>query len=356
MPFRSNGSSLSAARRALQPSSEQAGRGQWRNLRPAPLWRWPILSHRAWPAVRRLPDGMHRPSMFRTRIILRPSTSICCLSATAALPRMPPSPARHQALHATKPCTPPSLARHQALHATKPCMPPSPACHQALHATKEVNDVNTQGQRTRPHLRRRPDCSPALGPARRTRTDRHQVRLRRGAVRRLHRASGRRRGALLPGARSPTPPDQEIVTIEGLDPEGNHPVQRAWRETNAPQCGYCHAGQIMQAAALLATTPKPTRRRHHLGDVRQHLPMRLLPAHRRGGAPRLDGSVSHDTHVRTDRDPAADRPAIINVSRRFLLKGLVASGALVRGRQPAAAPRDGRLGHRRRQDAGRHRQ
>ena len=51
---------------------------------------------------------------------------------------------------------------------------------------------------------------------------------------------------------------QEIVTIEGLDPDGNHPVQRAWRETSAPQCGYCHAGQIMQAAALLAVTPKPT--------------------------------------------------------------------------------------------------
>jgi isoquinoline 1-oxidoreductase alpha subunit len=51
---------------------------------------------------------------------------------------------------------------------------------------------------------------------------------------------------------------QDIVTIEGLDPEGNHPVQRAWRETSAPQCGYCHAGQIMQAAALLAVTPKPT--------------------------------------------------------------------------------------------------
>ena len=51
---------------------------------------------------------------------------------------------------------------------------------------------------------------------------------------------------------------KEVVTIEGLDPDGNHPVQRAWRETSAPQCGYCHAGQIMQAAALLAVNPKPT--------------------------------------------------------------------------------------------------
>jgi isoquinoline 1-oxidoreductase alpha subunit len=52
--------------------------------------------------------------------------------------------------------------------------------------------------------------------------------------------------------------NRDIVTIEGLDPQGNHPVQRAWRETSAPQCGYCHVGQIMQAAALLAANPKPT--------------------------------------------------------------------------------------------------
>lgn len=52
--------------------------------------------------------------------------------------------------------------------------------------------------------------------------------------------------------------DRKVVTIEGLDAAGNHPVQRAWRETSAPQCGYCHAGQIMQAAALLAQNPKPS--------------------------------------------------------------------------------------------------
>ena len=50
----------------------------------------------------------------------------------------------------------------------------------------------------------------------------------------------------------------EIVTIEGLHPQGDHPVQKAWRELNVPQCGYCQAGQIMQAAALLKQTPHPS--------------------------------------------------------------------------------------------------
>jgi isoquinoline 1-oxidoreductase alpha subunit len=49
-----------------------------------------------------------------------------------------------------------------------------------------------------------------------------------------------------------------VTTIEGLDPDGNHKVQKAWRALNVPQCGYCQAGQIMQAAALLAATPNPT--------------------------------------------------------------------------------------------------
>jgi isoquinoline 1-oxidoreductase alpha subunit len=52
--------------------------------------------------------------------------------------------------------------------------------------------------------------------------------------------------------------DQEITTIEGLSPDGSHPVQRAWTAQNVPQCGYCQPGQIMQAAALLKQTPKPT--------------------------------------------------------------------------------------------------
>ena len=50
----------------------------------------------------------------------------------------------------------------------------------------------------------------------------------------------------------------KITTIEGLSKNGDHPVQKAWDEADVPQCGYCQAGQMMTAAALLKTTPKPT--------------------------------------------------------------------------------------------------
>lgn len=49
-----------------------------------------------------------------------------------------------------------------------------------------------------------------------------------------------------------------VTTIEGLDPDGNHPLQKAWIEAQAPQCGYCQPGQIMQAADLLKDFPDPT--------------------------------------------------------------------------------------------------
>lgn len=51
----------------------------------------------------------------------------------------------------------------------------------------------------------------------------------------------------------------KITTIEGLSDKGDHPVQQAWSEVDVPQCGYCQAGQIMSAAALLAKNPKPTK-------------------------------------------------------------------------------------------------
>lgn len=50
----------------------------------------------------------------------------------------------------------------------------------------------------------------------------------------------------------------DIVTIEGLSKEGDHPVQKAWLEHDVPQCGYCQTGQIMTAAALLRNNPNPT--------------------------------------------------------------------------------------------------
>jgi len=50
----------------------------------------------------------------------------------------------------------------------------------------------------------------------------------------------------------------EITTIEGLSADGTHPLQRAWEELDVPQCGYCQAGQLMSASALLAKTPKPS--------------------------------------------------------------------------------------------------
>ena len=49
-----------------------------------------------------------------------------------------------------------------------------------------------------------------------------------------------------------------ITTIEGLSTNGDHPVQKAWKDLNVPQCGYCQSDQIMQAASMLKKTPKPT--------------------------------------------------------------------------------------------------
>jgi isoquinoline 1-oxidoreductase subunit alpha len=51
---------------------------------------------------------------------------------------------------------------------------------------------------------------------------------------------------------------KKVVTIEGLDPKGAHPLQQAWQELDVPQCGYCQAGQLMSAAALLKQNPRPT--------------------------------------------------------------------------------------------------
>jgi aerobic-type carbon monoxide dehydrogenase small subunit (CoxS/CutS family) len=51
---------------------------------------------------------------------------------------------------------------------------------------------------------------------------------------------------------------KQITTIEGLSPDGSHPVQRAWNDEDVPQCGYCQAGQILAASALLESNPQPS--------------------------------------------------------------------------------------------------
>src|SRR5215475_1626978 len=58
--------------------------------------------------------------------------------------------------------------------------------------------------------------------------------------------------------RASTVSGAEVTTIEGLSPDGTHALQRAWEELDVPQCGYCQAGQLMSAAALLASKPRPT--------------------------------------------------------------------------------------------------
>jgi isoquinoline 1-oxidoreductase alpha subunit len=52
--------------------------------------------------------------------------------------------------------------------------------------------------------------------------------------------------------------NKAVITIEGLDPAGTHPLQKAWTELDVPQCGYCQAGQIMAASALLKSNPHPS--------------------------------------------------------------------------------------------------
>jgi isoquinoline 1-oxidoreductase alpha subunit len=67
-------------------------------------------------------------------------------------------------------------------------------------------------------------------------------------------------GEAVPSCQTPVSAAENasVTTIEGLDPQGNHPLQKAWRDVAVPQCGYCQAGQIMRAAALLKQTPSPT--------------------------------------------------------------------------------------------------
>ena len=73
-----------------------------------------------------------------------------------------------------------------------------------------------------------------------------------------------------------------ITTLEGLSADGTHPVQVAWLEIDVPQCGYCQAGQMMSAAALLAQDAQADRSRHQCGHEREPVPLRNLYSHSPG--------------------------------------------------------------------------
>ena len=125
--------------------------------------------------------------------------------------------------------------------------------------------------------------------------DRHQVRLRHGAVRRLHRAPRRAAGALLLDAGLGRGRARRSRRSKRSAPTpAGKAVQAAWIKHDVPQCGYCQSGQIMSASALLAKNQHAQRRRHRRGHERQRLPLRhLQPDSRRDqGCGAADGEGS----------------------------------------------------------------
>src|SRR6185369_16303099 len=104
---------------------------------------------------------------------------------------------------------------------------------------------------------------------------------------------------------------KKVTTIESLPADGSHPLQKAWLELDVPQCGYCQAGQLMAASALLTTTPKPTDAQNRCRDVPESLSLWDLPAdqgrHQDGGK-RREG-VSHARHAENQEGQSPSVPA-----------------------------------------------
>ena len=187
--------------------------------------------------------------------------------------------------------------------------PGTGGCH---GATKIAQRERQSG----PDHDRRSGHAAALRAARRSRAARAALRLRARPVRRLHRARRRQGGALLRDCRCRrVDAQQKVVTLEGLGtPEKPHPVQQAFIDEQAAQCGYCINGMIMQSAAFLAENKKPTEARDQAGARRQPLPLRHACPHRQRGHAR--GRACVREAAMNDRMP----------SRRDILKG---GGALV---------------------------
>ncbi|MDQ3367740.1 MAG: (2Fe-2S)-binding protein [Myxococcota bacterium] len=92
-----------------------------------------------------------------------------------------------------------------------------------------------------------------------------------------------------------------VTTIEGLSPDGQHPLQQAWIELRVPQCGYCQAGQIMTAAALLKAKPQPTD-----ADIDASMTGNLC---RCGTYPRIRAAIRKVAGLPAGTEPGADRGA-----------------------------------------------
>ena len=156
-------------------------------------------------------------------------------------------------------------------------------------AAGRLDDPDQRHRRRRPLRRRRRTPNPSRPPpARHTRQDRHRGRLRHQQLRRLHRPDDRRRRPAV-GVKSCSvlavqADGREVTTVEGLaGPDDTlHPVQQAFHEQHALQCGFCTPGMIMAAVDLLAREPRPQRH----GDPRrargQPVPVHRLPEHRPG--------------------------------------------------------------------------
>ena len=158
-----------------------------------------------------------------------------------------------------------------------------------------------------------------------------------------------------------------VTTIEGLSPNGTHPLQLAWKELDVPECGYCQAGQIMTAAALLQHDAEAHRRADRHRDERQHLPLRHLHPHSRGHPSRGGRQRDHvsEGEARHEHQPTVNRRSFLRVTALagggMMIAAYIDPVELVRagppGRPAAAAraervhqDRAGRQGHDHRQE------
>ena len=102
-----------------------------------------------------------------------------------------------------------------------------------------------------------------------------------------------------------------VTTIESLPRDASHPLQRAWLELDVPQCGYCQAGQLMSASALLKATPNPTDAADRRGDERQRLPLRHLHSDQAGHQVRRRAPEGGASHGRNP-EGSENRPACVS--------------------------------------------